>query len=540
MANNAGNPACDLNAPSSNTYCGRIAFILVWQSLFCMLAFVVVVLIPFAIFYYGLEEMSLFEETTAASRRKRKFSQFCTALSYEMVLIVTFFGMLIALYFTSDKTHIPVSQISASFDDLPVINYDMSAGTSPYEYIPQGLTPTEVAFMLTSKMKVVYVSYGLSFPIYATALFGWIGFWVFSFFAGAGLAALPMDLILAYIWRPHTLSADQLHTCEHELQERTNELLEVSTLLKRERTIFNRSGATGGEKRARFVTDRIDVNRLTQMIFLLERDLEEFKACKAVGGSYNPLIPYAKLFIGSILGFVSLLWLLHIIVYMLVSPPATLFLNTYFFWFDTWFPIFGNVSYAMFSLYLLFCTISGCFKFGLRMFCCKIYPVKIGLTYMDSFLFNIALIMFCTIPVVHFCTLAFAAYTVNSDIYLIFGVQIAYLTFYSTFYSKKVFPYIILLVAMVTLAYLLKRPRDSAYSTEEFKATLLRRGAAGYVAGDIKATFSKEKKSGPAKEEREDEARLVEKSDGKKKKVQVEKGTKKWAKKPKKKSSTNI
>ena len=547
VANNAGNPACDRNAPKSNVYCGGITFIQVWESLFCMVAFVVVVPIPIAIFYYGLEEFDIFEESTPATRRKRKITQCTTALCYDMVLIVTFFGMLIALYFTADKTRIPVQQLSAKFDDLPVISFTRDAGTSPYVFIPQSLSPIEILAIDRLKVSQIFVTYGLNFAIYATALFGWIGFWVFSFFVGAGLAALPMDLILAFIWRPHSLSADQLHTCEVEMQDRTNELIEVSVLLKRERAVFNHSAPTAGERRSRLVTDRIDVNRLTQMIFILERDVEEFSACKSVGGSYNPLIPFAKLFFGMIFGFISLLWLLHIIVYMLVTPSASLFLNTYFFWFNTWFPIFGNVSYAMFSLYLLFCTITGCFKFGLRMFCCKIYPVKVGQTYMDSFLFNIALVLFCTIPVVHFCTLAFAAYTVDSDVYLIFGVQIAYLKFYSTFYSQKVFPYIILLIAIVTTMYLLKRPRDSAYSTEEFKATLLRRGASGYVAGDVLAMFAREKNERGDVEAGTSKSKLVRKGKDSKSKSKSDdrtsekqtlseghKPVKKWAKKPKK------
>ena len=183
------------------------------------------------------------------------------------------------------------------------------------------------------------------------------------------------------------------------------------------------------------------------------------------------LRPFFYLFCGCILAFVSLLWFVHMLVYMLVSPPASLFLNAYFLWFNTWFPILGHtftppyplsfsttqpfshplshtithilsyaisptripliqhvispplflsylilsylrrgqlrslfplppvshpfshplshllsyhlffsflgeVSYGLFSLYLLFCTMKGCFKFGLSVFCIRIYPVK--------------------------------------------------------------------------------------------------------------------------------------------------------------------
>lgn len=538
IANNAGNPACDRNAPRTNTYCGGIQFIQVWESLFCMVAFVVVALIPFAIFYYGLEEYDIFDDTSTSKRRDKKCAQFSTAMCYELFVVAIFFGTLIALYFTADQTHIPVNQISASFDSLPTIRYLTTPGTSPYSFISQELSALELSLMRNSSVTVSKVSYTLNFAIYATALFGWIGFWIFSFFAGAGLTALPMDLICAFVWRPKTLSADELHTTESEIQDRTNELIEVSTLLKRERTIFNRTAPSGNEKRKRLVTDRIDVNRLTQMIFILERDVEEFQACKQVGGSYNPLIPVGKLLAGIVFGFITLLWLVHIIVYMLVTPAASIFLNAYFFWFNSWFPIFGNVSYALFSLYLLFCTISGCFKFGLRLLCCKIYPVKVGQTYMDSFLFNIALILSCTIPVVHFCTLAFASYAVDSDVFLIFGVQIAYLNFYTTFYSRRVFPYIILLTSIVTFVYLLRKPRDSAYSTEDFKATLLRRGASGYVAGDIKACFVKETKDdGTSQLVRKEEKveTIIEIKDKKERKQ-----PKKWVKKARAKESTTI
>ena len=71
IANNAGNPNCDRNAPSSNTYCGGIVFIQVWEALFCMVAFVVIVLIPFATFYYGLEEYDV-EDGAASKKRSKK------------------------------------------------------------------------------------------------------------------------------------------------------------------------------------------------------------------------------------------------------------------------------------------------------------------------------------------------------------------------------------------------------------------------------------------------------------------------------------
>jgi LMBR1 domain-containing protein 1 len=74
---------------------------------------------------------------------------------------------------------------------------------------------------------------------------------------------------------------------------------------------------------------------------------------------------------------------------MLADPPLTLFLNAYFLWFDKFFPLFGAISVALFSMYLLLACLKGCFKFGLRLMWFTLHPMKINETYMNSFLFNV-------------------------------------------------------------------------------------------------------------------------------------------------------
>ena len=483
-----------------------------WNALFSMIGFVVVGCIPFATFFYGAQELD--EEIKRDKKgnikkkhNKRGFGRFCTALFYECIVIATFLIILLACYYTSAKTSIPVTQVSNVFSELEVIYYTSAQrGKSPYKYISQSLsTEKAIELMASGTKSTSYITYGLDFPIYLTGLFGWCGFWIFSIFVGAGLAALPFDLITSFIWRPYRLSAEEKSERERDIQDRTMELLEVSELMKKERTQFKHGNPTSAERRARMLSDRVDINRLTQMIFILERDVEEFMACKKLNDDYSILRPYINLFFGVIFGFISLLWLLHITIYMLPQPSASLFLNEYFLWYNTWFPIFGNVSYALFSLYLLFCTMKGCFKFGLRFICMKVLPVKVGGTYVDAFLFNLALVLFCTIPVIHFCTLAFAAYTVGSDVYLIFGVQIQYLEGFTVFYTKNVFTYFILLIAILTFLYLLWRPRDVGFSAEEFKLTLHKREEAEYMKGDIRAAFGRAKKSKNDKNKTDDD-----------------------------------
>lgn len=60
---------------------------------------------------------------------------------------------------------------------------------------------------------------------------------------------------------------------------------------------------------------------------------------------------------------------------------------------------------------------------------------------MNSFLFNVNLILLASVSVTQFCAAAFIDYAGNSDISLIFSVQIRYLVFFVYFYKYHVFEY---------------------------------------------------------------------------------------------------
>ena len=63
VANNMGDPQCDVNnRAGASVTCGLVDMYTMWESLFDMMGFVVVVFIPFAIFYYGAEEKDIDEK----------------------------------------------------------------------------------------------------------------------------------------------------------------------------------------------------------------------------------------------------------------------------------------------------------------------------------------------------------------------------------------------------------------------------------------------------------------------------------------------
>lgn len=135
---------------------------------------------------------------------------------------------------------------------------------------------------------------------------------------------------------------------------------------------------------------------------MIEREFENLQtAYKERGGS--PLKWWFSLFVGILGAVISLLWVVHIVMYLVLTPPASSFLNIIFVNLDKAFSMLGTIAYGVFAFWLLWCVIKGNFKFGLRLIFIPIYPMRLGDTMMTSFLFNTMLILFSSVAVTQFC-----------------------------------------------------------------------------------------------------------------------------------------
>lgn len=65
------------------------------------------------------------------------------------------------------------------------------------------------------------------------------------------------------------------------------------------------------------------------------------------------MIYWLKLAAGLVGGCLSVLWLVHVLIYVLVSPPLDPFLNSFFRKMDKVFPLFGTLAFAIFCFYLI-------------------------------------------------------------------------------------------------------------------------------------------------------------------------------------------
>jgi LMBR1 domain-containing protein 1 len=440
---------------------------LFWTIFYWMIPVWVFLLIPMSTFYYEADDGMLMVGTSIGAKPNSRIME---AIKYEMFVVVIFGLIFTMTYLFLNETAIPVREVAG-------VNF--SAGPT-YTITPTGtsFTASLLAPMSTQDAEVLAkntvnpvlgtVNLSVDPSVFYAGLMAWMGWFVFAIFGGIGMAAMPLDLILAFTDRPRHMDAVEFAEAQVALRDRVNELVNVGELLKIERDEkAQQNGGKGGgffnrEARKDAAELKKTMLQFKQAVYLLEEDAEAFANCTANYKSYNPLIPYCYLLGGFCAFAISILWVVQIILYVLPPTPVIPFLNTYFSWFDQWFPLFGVLSVAIFSFYLLICAVKGCFKFGLRFLFFQIHPMKLNKTYMSSFLFNVALILLCALPVVQFSVTAFQDYARYTTVNQVVNVQLKYLKFFGWFWQTKFFEYALLAITLLTCVYLGCKPRDSS------------------------------------------------------------------------------
>ncbi|CAL5323247.1 unnamed protein product [Camellia sinensis] len=139
------------------------------------------------------------------------------------------------------------------------------------------------------------------------------------------------------------------------------------------------------------------ITTITRELLLLEEDVKALEEMypqgeKAETAWAMTVLGYlAKLVLGVLGLIVSVAWIAHIVIYLLINPPLSPFLNGVFIKLDDVWGLLGTAAFAFFCFYLLLAVIAGAMW---------------GATLMNSFLFNVGLILLCSI---RYCSLKEAA-----------------------------------------------------------------------------------------------------------------------------------
>lgn len=483
VANGEGYPGC---AGYDTKFCGGLNMTLFWDIFYWLVPIWVWIMIPFSTFYYEADDGMLMAGTSVGAKPN---SRLCEAIKYQiMVLIIV--GLFFALtYLFLNETAIPVMEyngtdFAAAYQIQPYNQSNVSqfVSFSSSQLADMGPDDKQVILGTSDPFEGTEVL-ATSISTFFAGLMAWLGWFFFALFGGVGLASMPLDLILRFVNRPRHMDAVEFAEAEMSIRERVNELVDIGELIKIDQDEKENSGGKGGwfkiksrDERQEAKEEKKTLLQFKQAVYLLEQDVEDFKNCSSNYQSYNPLIPYAALIFGVISFVVSIFWILHIILYIiplgLGKNPVTPFLNSYFMWFDGWFPLFGVLSVAIFTVYLMFCAVKGCFKFGLRFLFFTLHPMKVNGTYMSSFLFNTGLVLLCALPIVQFCVTAFDSYAIYATVNQVFGTQIHYLKFFNYFWTNNVFVYMLLAFSVLTALYLGCRPRDTSADSLELRDRL--------------------------------------------------------------------
>eukprot|EP00914_Ancora_sagittata_P006994 GHVO01013872.1.p1 GENE.GHVO01013872.1~~GHVO01013872.1.p1 ORF type:complete len:509 (-),score=58.80 GHVO01013872.1:166-1692(-) len=307
-----------------------------------------------------------------------------------------------------------------------------------------------------------YAVFRVDFITYMISCSSFVGSWVLIAYLGLGFVALPMDLILGFIDRPRPIDIETYSNQKQLLADKAAGLKVVGAALKEEEMALRHSG--GLKKLTRSARLKTSLNRFRQSVYILENEFNDLNISMKERGE-NPVLSWTKLGLGLVSGVLSILWILHIILCMLVKtfvPSMTGFMDSFLELISkpgTY--VLDLFIYAALVLYLFACVIKGSFKFGMRLFLCyPIHPMKKEETYLNSFLFNTMTVMLAAAAIPSFSQMAFEEYSYGTYADYVFRILIGHLPLMKTFYQIRLFPILLIVWTFLCLVYLSIRPRD--------------------------------------------------------------------------------
>ncbi|XP_039127692.1 LIMR family protein Os06g0128200 [Dioscorea cayenensis subsp. rotundata] len=418
------NGACSLTLPMKT----------LWLAVYIADAVLVFLVIPFAMFYYEGDQ----DKSVGKRLRSALLWVIASAIICGLVLGI--------LYGLVGKVDFTVRHLSSTTTSFPSSFTEFSSSQPCV-----GSTARQCSAYIASASSETTWTMRATFPEYVVALTTIVGSVLFSIFGGVGIACLPLGLIASFIRRPKAVITRSQYIKEAtELGKKAKELKKAADTLHQE----EKSSSKGRKWRK-------NVKAVEKELLLLEDDVKALEEMypqgeKAETAWVLTVLGYlGKLVLGIIGVIVSVAWVAHIVIYLLINPPLFSFLNEVFIKLDDVWGLLGTAAFAFFCFYLLLAVIAGEMMLGLRLVFITIHPMKWGGTLMNSFLFNVALILLCSISVIQFCATAFAYYAQATAAEEIFGHTLQSLRGIKYLYKYNVFQIAFIAFAALTFVYYL-------------------------------------------------------------------------------------
>ncbi|XP_027908003.1 LIMR family protein At5g01460 [Vigna unguiculata] len=414
------NGACNLTLPMKD----------LWLAVYILDAILVFFVIPFAMFYYEGDQ-----DKTVGKRIK-------SALCWMVTTAIVCALILGILYGLIGKVDFTVRHLSSTTKSFPS-TWEFSSSQPCIENTHQCSAYT------ASPSSEKTWTMRTTFPEYVVALATIVGSVLFAIFGGVGIACLPLGLIFSFIRRPKAVITRSQYIKEAtELGKKAKDLKKAAESLRQE----EKGGSKGRKFRKNVKSVEKELLQLEEDVKLLEEMYPQGEKAEATW-ALTVLGYLAKLVLGILGLIVSVAWVAHIIIYLLVDPPLSPFLNEVFIKLDDIWGLLGTAAFAFFCFYLLLAVIAGAMVIGLRLVFFTIHPMKWGATLMNSFLFNVGLILLSSISVIQFCSTAFAYYAQATAAQEIFGHTLESLRGIKYLYKYNVFQIAFVALAGLTFVY---------------------------------------------------------------------------------------
>nr|KAJ3422296.1 hypothetical protein HK105_000333 [Polyrhizophydium stewartii] len=453
---------------------GGIPIPLLTLAFYATSIIIVLIVMPFTVFYYEGEDNKDDDDGTSRSAS----GQLAYAIKWIIPTLIVAAGTVAGMYLGGlGYAEVSTTYLQSPFFDTTQLEIDSLAGYYTFEFYcntsavgtiitltPRSpltinaTAPTFVVNPMCCKIQAVneiVVSIGV-FIIAVITLLGWV---IFAVFGGVGMVSLPYDMLQEFQHRPKPITAAEYAERKTKIGQQAQILMEVCKTLSTEL----KEAARGNSFNRRYRTIKNRERQFRKDVIILDyhyRKLED--SYRYQGG--NILLQYAKFGFACLSIILTLLWIVHTGLYVIpvllqqrgqAINPITPFLNDMLNMTQD-VPIVGIVLYSIFSFYLLFCVLKGNAKLGMRLVFFTIHPLAVGETLMSSLVFNAGIILLCSLPLAQFCNIAFADYAKYTSNQSIFGVSISTLKGISFGYDACV--YVMLFFAAATFFYNLYNP----------------------------------------------------------------------------------
>ena len=424
-----------LDVSNNRTFGGGINMKLFWFIIFIITLVYIFIIFPISSSLYETQD-----DWTACEKIKH-------SLCFFIIMIIFFIAITGILYATIGKTSIPIKKIEYDHNcDLSKIVFDSDKIISIPD-IKCGIKRDDESLELN-----------VNIIIYAMAVLTFISWIIFALFGGIGLASVPLDFFVSFKSRPRIITNDSIRDRKKILFDEIVELRKMGDQLKELED-------KGAAKKFFWSKDKREYNRLknefTSRFSLAKKEFDILNKNNYIGENCAAVFYYLLIPLGILSTILSLLWLIQFICsYFYIHKdgrPGYPFLSLMLIYFqDHDISFLSFFFFSLLTLYLLFCVLKGNFQFGVRIFCCwAVHPMEKGKTYMNSFLFNISLVLLGSMAVTQFVSDCLCDYVAFTDIDALFNTLIKNLIFFKYFYRNHVFQYIFFGIFVLSFFYMI-------------------------------------------------------------------------------------